>query len=150
METRFLVERKNDRDLTDTIGTLAVTHTRNGERFSFTDEHPAAGWNTYRVCAIEKEPESLICSGMVAVFHSGPSGIQLYPVPATDRLHWRLPDPPDAGWIRVINNLGNEIWRGKTTDSRTGLINTTVWPPGRYLLQVPCRGTIWSRVFVKS
>ena len=150
METRFLVERKNDRDLTDTIGTLAVTHTRNGERFSFTDEHPAAGWNTYRVCAIEKEPESLICSGMVAVFHSGPPGIQLYPVPAIDRLHWRLPDPPDAGWIRVINNLGNEIWRGKTTDSRTGLINTTAWPPGRYLLQVPCRGTIWSRVFVKS
>jgi hypothetical protein len=149
-ETRFIVERKDSRGLTDTIKILTVTHTRNGERFSFTDEHPAAGWNTYRVCAIEEDSDDHICSGTVAVSHSGPPGLQLFPVPVADRLHWRLPHPTDPGWVRIINDQGIEIWRGRCSDSRTGLIRTTGWPAGRYLLQLPWKGTILSRVFVKS
>ncbi len=147
--TRFIVERTNDRHRTDTAGTLTVTHTRNGDRFVLMDQTPWVGWNTYRVCAHESEDDSFRCSGTVAVLHTCAPGLQLFPVPVMDQLHWRLAEPPDPGWIRIINMQGIEVWRARCTTSREGTIDTHRWPPGNYTLQFPRNGSILSSAFLK-
>jgi len=113
------------------------------------DQTPWVGWNTYKVCAYESEDDSFRCSGTVAVLHTDAPGLQLFPVPVMDQLHWRLAEPPDPGWIRIINMQGIEVWRARCTTSREGMIDTHRWPPGNYTLQFPRNGSILSSAFLK-
>lgn len=146
----FIVHRNDARQRIDTIGILTAMHTRDNERFSMIDEHPSPGWNTYKVCATEKDQESSQCSGIVAVYHSSPSEVLLFPVPAIDRLHWKLTGKPDPGWIRILDNKGVVQWKARSDGKPEGEVDVDGWSPGIYHLIIPFNGTFIRRSFLKG
>jgi hypothetical protein len=147
---RFVIKRNTHRYQADTIGILTVTHIQNKSLFSHTDPRPYIGWNTYLVCAEESGQETKRCSGIAAVYHPPQQALELFPVPAIDQLHWRLSHKTDAGWIRILNKNGREMWKSRTAGSDTGYIDLRQWPPGVYHIQIPMEGTVFSRSFLKA
>lgn len=147
--TRFVVKRNVHQIHTDTLCILTVTHTLNNARYTFTDEHPSYGWNTYMVCAVETDMEKIICSPTVAVYHPIPGVLQLFPVPAVDRMFWRLSEKPDAGWLIMTNTNGRMIWKEPVSGAKNGYLDVRHLPAGIYRIHIPVGGTVISRSFMK-
>lgn len=149
-QTRFLVERTNDHGISETVGTLTVSNTRNGDRFTLTDGHPAAGWNLYKVCADEGVDMGIYCSDQVPVYHPTTPILRLYPNPAEDWLAWSVSGQPIQGTIMVWKADGTQIWKGSTQRGRTGTIPLIGWKPGMYLISFYNGTTTYRQRFLKK
>jgi len=151
----FILEHSNDGVSFYAIDTIAGTNQATGHTYSYTDTHPSAGNNFYRLVQVDFDGKTTYFNILkVAVANTVQNGLRISPNPAGSMLQLQL-NHPETGDVQVILS----DMQGRTLRSWKFNKSTPVWQQtlqlgsiaaGSYTLQV--RGTTILEVqqFVKQ
>jgi hypothetical protein len=108
--------------------------------YSFTDDHPAAGDNYYRLKMTDRDGSVLYSNICSVNFNVGPAaGLRLYPNPATDQLTISMPGITGMVELRIVSAEGSVVRMGQFPS--TGLLRVSMrgLARGVYFIEV-CHG----------
>ena len=135
------------------VGTVAAAgFTTDVKQYSFTDHHPAAGYNYYRLRQVDRDGAEEM-TNIVAVYFTERS-MAVFPNPAHGtQLTVQLPDENTAIQRAVLFDLSGKQIQSLSTDNFGGVSNTLTFAdqpmPGTYMLQVmDAAGISWTEKIV--
>ena len=135
------------------VGTVAAAgFTTDVKQYSFTDHHPAAGYNYYRLRQVDRDGAEEM-TNIVAVYFTKRS-MAVFPNPAHGtQLTVQLPDENTAIQRAVLFDLSGKQIQSLSTDNFGGVSNTLTFAdqpmPGTYMLQVmDAAGISWTEKIV--
>jgi hypothetical protein len=105
--------------------------------FQCVDRNPAPGWNFYRI-RMEGVPDGPVFSPVVRIRHDAIPEVQVYPVPARDRLNINFEGPGSRIPFRVVHISGLVVQAGWV--DVPGALEIGKLRPGLYLLHIECNG----------
>lgn len=136
----FTVERSDDDVHFSTIGTLSANAGPGTHNYTFTDAHPQAGINYYRIKQTSQNGEAKFSNVLQLSFNT--YVFNIYPNPAHSQLFIRYGDDLGTGkkiTLQLINTNGQVVYQQAITPQ--GIANTTVInlpatiSSGMYILQ---------------
>ncbi len=137
--SRFVIQRSNDGGSWTDIGTVrAGGNSSLPTDYSFTDEHPAAGINYYRL-RMEDLDNSYQYTQIVAIRTSVVNNISFFPNPARDYVNVSLGQTPGATvTIRLINQSGQVLQEKQAEAGSNTILSFPVqrYATGLYILSV--------------
>ena len=136
----------------ETIGTVAGSGTSNDvNSYSFTDETPSFGSNSYRFVQVDYNGESSISPerSVMLVKPSNRSNINTYPNPANSELNVTIENRDFmnrvSSVISIVNNMGQRFDVPVTETLGNISIDTQSLPDGLYSLTVVSAGETYSK-----
>jgi len=106
----FDIERQADATGFTTIGTVSAKGaSTTTATYSFTDSHPAAGWNYYRLKTLDIDGNSTYSAIRSIYFEANEQvALTIYPNPVTDRLHITVANATGEISVLVIKLHGTD------------------------------------------
>jgi len=135
----FMVEKSMDRSFYESIGTVqAAGHSTEVKHYDFIDRNPVVGSNFYRLKQYDLDG-SFTYSPTVEVFWSAITQFEVYPNPATDRLHVKVIGATlEPTSFRLMNGVGavviQELW--DIEGNADQIIDVSELPAGTYFYQI--------------
>lgn len=132
----FIVERSTDNGEFIPLGEVpAAGYSTEPHNYTFTDPHPWTGMNYYRLRVTDMDSTSAY-SEMVGVQWDA-HAVFIYPNPCSDHFTISGLEPGDI--LRIVNVQGM-LMTEQTADGNTMEVQTEVWLPGMYFVQIESAG----------
>ena len=107
----FIIERATNQGEFEVIEmTNSITDSTSPLYYSFVDQHPQNGKNTYRVKAILDDDRSVYSNIQTVFYEDSPATVRLYPNPAKDQIYLSMKDFVSMeAQIDLFNTLGQKV-----------------------------------------
>jgi hypothetical protein len=146
----FAVQRSADGVQFSTIGTVLATGNDGlAQSYSYIDNAPLAGINYYRLMMTDG-PGNISYSPIdILDFTLKPGSIALYPVPASDVLHFSAPGISGGGNILLFSTSGQMVASYQLSLVDGASVSISHLPAGVYFAQIKLGGQSTALSFVK-
>ncbi len=143
----FVVERSDDLETFMPIGMVEAAGNSQAElHYTMLDERPAPGINYYRLRSVDLDG-TFDLSEVVPVQVALDMRPLIYPNPAQELVHVRLPDGQWEETTIVVRDLSGRVVRAVVMEGRVTRLTLAGFRPGAYILEVPSLGPSASSTF---
>ena len=150
--SRFDIQRAGDGIHFSTIASEAAANNANAGDYTFTDGQPLPGMNYYRLAMIDQDGTIAYSAIHTLSFETGGNPavtVQVYPNPATDRLHLAFTNVPGTLNIRLLDTRG-QVVRTVTATSASVDIPVSDLTKGIYFVDIAGTNGRYIREFMKN
>ncbi|MBL7730441.1 MAG: T9SS type A sorting domain-containing protein [Chitinophagaceae bacterium] len=143
----YIVERSGEGGLFTAIGHVSANQTGGSTAYYFTDQHPLAGRNYYRIKAVNTLTQRY--TGIRSLTFDNNLNWVLYPNPATDKIRVRLPVINGTTKLSLLDATGRQISE-RLVSSTDVEININTLPRGLYYLRYINGSSADNKSFIKQ
>ncbi|HEV3412202.1 MAG TPA: T9SS type A sorting domain-containing protein [Puia sp.] len=135
---QFIVQHSPDGNSFDPIGTVAAKNTSSQNNYSFTDTHPAAGNNFYRLKMQDVNGQFTYSPIVLVTMSTPPSACAIYPNPATTSTSLLFSSNSPAKYAIEIIDLNGHILTQLAGTTTVGINKVDIdlhgYAPGTYTI----------------
>jgi Secretion system C-terminal sorting domain len=150
----FLVQRSADGQQFSTIDTVAATDSATGSAYSYTDAHPLAGANYYRLDQVDLDGTGTYSPIRLVNLAAASAELQLSPNPADATVYLEMGgDVSGSLQVRLLDVQGKALrnWvLQKTAGNWNQALDVSGLPAGSYFIQVLGTNYHATKTFIKK
>lgn len=133
----FGVERSTDGRSFNVIGKVQATgNSTEVQDYAFTDEHPGAGMNYYRIIQVDADGKQSTTTVKAIRFDCGGRAVRVYPTITEGTLYVDMPSGYEQARIMVIDMHGRQVRADIPKDGLARVIRLSSMAAGAYLLKI--------------
>ena len=134
---KFVVERAAGGGTWEAIASTGAANKSAAPVYSVTDVAPATGANLYRLQTVDLDGSRSFSATKKVSFNGAPNGVEIYPNPATDILHF-VPAGENSKGMRIciLNTMSQPVLMASVSDKEALNLDVSSLTPGIYFVRV--------------
>lgn len=145
--SRFELERSagDDKHFVG-IASIAYRYQAGRQNYTYTDEHPSAGMNYYRLKMIDQDGTAAY-SGMQLVTFAAEDQLDIFPNPANDKVYLKYSKAITE--VEIYDNTGKKVTVRTTGNGSQIILELGPLPSGIYTLNIKAEDASFKKMVVK-